>query len=306
MMMYTPVVFLIFNRPDTTERVFAEIAKAKPSKLCVIADGPRVDRPEEAEKCAAVRAIIERVDWECEVLKNYSDVNLGCGRRVATGISWVFEHVEEAIILEDDCLPHPTFFRFCEELLDRYRDDERVMHIAGNSFQFGRTPTPFSYFFSRHFPSWGWASWRRAWKHFDLELKLWPMFRHTPWLLDILEDQRVIEHWQRLYDLAYADVENVNTWDFQWTFSGWVQNGLSILPSVTLVSNIGFSDDATHTKSRMDTRANLPTGEMIFPLRHPPYVLRDRKADQIFIEHVVAPAIETSIERVSVIAMDAK
>ncbi len=156
----TPVALIIFNRPDTTERVFAEIAKARPPKLFIIADGPREDRPGEAERCASARAIVDRVDWNCEVQKNYSDVNLGCGARPATGISWVFDQVEEAIILEDDCIAHPTFFRFCDELLEKYRDDERIMHIAGNNFQFGNQRTSFSYFFSHHNICWGWASWR--------------------------------------------------------------------------------------------------------------------------------------------------
>jgi hypothetical protein len=134
----TTVAFFIFNRPYTTEKVFAEIAKAKPPKLLVVADGPHPDRPGEVDACATVRAIINHVDWKCEVLTNYSDVNLGCRRRVASGLNWVFDQVEEAIILEDDCLPHPSFFRFCEELLEIYRHDERVMHIAGSNFQFGR------------------------------------------------------------------------------------------------------------------------------------------------------------------------
>jgi hypothetical protein len=287
--MQTPVALIIFNRPHTTERVFAEIAKAKPPKLFVIADGPRSDWPGEAEKCVATRAIIERVDWECEVFKNYSDVNLGCGRRPATGISWVFEQVEEAIILEDDCVPHPTFFRFCEELLERYRDDKRMMHISGNNFQFGRRRTPFSYFLSCHNICWGWASWRRAWQHFDMGVKLWPALRDTSWLLDIVGDTRAVQYWQKVFDQAYVSRGNVNYWDYQWTLTCWAQNGLSILPNTTLVSNIGFGEGATHTKSSRDKRSNLPTTEMSFPLRHPPYVARNREADQFFIEQIVLP-----------------
>jgi len=172
-MLRTPVVLIIFNRPPTTERVFAEIAKARPQKLFVVADGPRPERSGEAEKCAAARAVIDRVDWECEVLRNYAEVNLGCRQRPPTGISWVFEQVAEAIILKDDCVPHPTFFRFCEELLEKYREDERVMHISGSNFQPGYTRGPFSYYFSRFNPIWGWASWRRAWQHYDLNMKLW-------------------------------------------------------------------------------------------------------------------------------------
>jgi hypothetical protein len=158
----TPIAFFIFNRPDTTARVFEAIRQAQPSKLLVVADGPRSTRPGEAEKCAATRAIIDQVDWECEVLTNYSDVNLGCRHRVSSGLDWVFEQVEEAIILEDDCLPHPTFFRFCEELLEWYRHDHRIVAISGDNFQNGHQSGEFSYYFSRYVHIWGWATWRRG------------------------------------------------------------------------------------------------------------------------------------------------
>jgi hypothetical protein len=178
----TPVAFLVFNCPDTTIRVFEEIRCARPPKLLVVADGPRADRPGEADKCQAVRAVIETVDWPCEVLKNYSDVNLGCKIRVSSGLDWVFEQVEEAIILEGDCLPHPTFFRFCEELLETYRDDERIGMISGDNFQFGRKRGDASYYFSRYNHIWGWASWRRAWQHYDRNMAIWPKFRDDHWL----------------------------------------------------------------------------------------------------------------------------
>jgi len=288
-MLETPVVLMIFNRPDTTERVFTEIAKAKPRVLLVVADGPRAGRADEAGRCAAAREVVDRVDWKCDVLTNYSDVNLGCGRRVATGLSWVFEHVDAAIILEDDCVPDPTFFTFCTELLEKYRDDERVMHVGGSGFQFGRTQRRFSYFFARNYPSWGWATWRRAWRHYDLEIRLWPELRDTDWLLDITDDARVIDHWRAMFDRAYAVVDHVNTWDFQWTFACWVQNGLSVLPHGTLVSNIGFREDATHTRGASDPIANLQTVPMSFPLYHPPCVLRDREADRAFVDNVLVP-----------------
>ncbi len=151
----TPVAFLVFNRPDLTARVFAEIAKVRPKKLLVVADGPRPKRPEDSEKCAAVRSIIDQADWDCEVLKNYSDTNLGCRHRVSSGLNWVFDTVDRAIILKDDVLPHPTFFRFCDELLDRYADDERVGAICGCNFQDGMKRGPCSYYFSRYNHVWG-------------------------------------------------------------------------------------------------------------------------------------------------------
>ena len=288
-MLDTPVALIVFNRPEMTERVFAEIARAQPRQLLVVADGPRPGRQGEAERCAATRSIVQRVDWKCDVSTNFSDVNLGCGRRVSSGISWVFEQVETAIILEDDCVPHPTFFRFCEEMLERYRDDERIMHVGANGFQLGQTRRPFSYFFSAHFPVWGWASWRRAWRHYDVTVPLWPKLRETAWLGDILNDEKLVEHWRRLFDLAHASIDNVNTWDFQWTFACWAQNGLSVLPHRTLVSNIGYGADATHTRTASDPLGNLSTAEMAFPLAHPPYMVRDSEADRVFVDHVIRP-----------------
>jgi hypothetical protein len=287
MRVLTPIAFIVFNRPSKAARVLAEIAKVKPRQLFVIADGPRANYPDDIEKCSAVRKLIDHVDWECEVLKNYSDVNLGCGLRPATGIRWVFEHVEEAIILEDDCVPHPTFFRFCEELLEKYHNDWRVMMIGG--FNIYEHRSPYSYSFSR-IPvcAGGWATWRRAWQYWDGQMKLWPILRDTSWLLDILGDSRVVEYWQNILNQAYSDSSTVDYWDYQWAFACWAQSGLSILPTtVNLLSNIGFDEDATHTKSVNDRRANLPTAEIIFPLQHPPYMVRDREADQVCIERLL-------------------
>lgn len=183
----TPVAFIIFNRPDTTERVFAEIAKAKPQKLLVVGDGARANRNVEVAKVAACRAIIERVDWPCEVLTNFSEINLGCKVRVSSGLDWVFEQVEEAIILEDDCLPDPTFFRFCQEMLARYRDDQRIGMISGDNLQFGRRQNDESYYFTKYVHIWGWATWRDRWRDsYDVNLKKWPSIRDQGRILDIV------------------------------------------------------------------------------------------------------------------------
>jgi hypothetical protein len=287
--MHTPVAFIIFNRPDLTERVFAEIARARPEKLLVIADGPRPGCEGEEAKCAATRAIVERIDWPCEVLKNYSNVNLGCGHRPATGLRWVFELVEEAIILEDDCVPHPTFFRFCEELLDRYRDDERVMHISGDNFTSSEKRNAFDYSFSYYTLSWGWATWRRAFQHYDPDIILWAILRKTPWLWEILVHKEAVDYWTRIFDKAHLDGDRAGYWDYQWLFACWAQRGLSILPGVNLISNIGYGAHATHTKSSGDPRGDLPTGEMMFPLKHPPCVIRQRDDDDIIFNRVVRP-----------------
>ncbi|RAM53010.1 MAG: glycosyltransferase family 2 protein [Hapalosiphonaceae cyanobacterium JJU2] len=279
----TPVAFIIFKRPDTTERVFEAIRQAKPAKLFVIADGPRNDRADEPEKCEATRAIIDRVDWECEVLKNYSDTNIGCAERLPSGLDWVFNQVEEAIILEDDCLPHPTFFQFCEALLEKYRYDQRIGTIIGQNVQLGRRRTEYSYYFSIYNRCWGWATWRRAWQNFDFDMKLWPEIQESRFLNDILVDPKSVKFWQQIFQDTYDS--RINTvWDYQWTFSCWLQNQLSIVPNHNLISNIGFGQNATHTKhtkgSFVKTYASMPTEPINFPLKHPPYIIRDLESDR--------------------------
>ena len=284
----TPVAFIIFNRPDTTKRVFAEIAKARPPKLLVIADGPRADRPDDAEKCAAARAIIDGVDWDCEVLTNYSDVNLGCKRRVSSGLDWVFDTVDEAIILEDDCLPHPTFFRFCEEMLEKYRDDERIAMISGDNFQFGRKRTEYSYYFSRYTHIWGWASWRRAWRNYDVDMKRWHEIRDSGWLEDLLGSKVSYLYWKYIFENVYNG--KIDTWDYQWIFSCWIQGELTVIPNVNLVSNIGFSLEAVHTTEK-NKFSEMKTESMLFPISHPSYMLRDSVADSITEKQVYSGKI---------------
>jgi GT2 family glycosyltransferase len=274
--MQTPVAFIIFNRPDSTSRVFEAIRQAKPPLLLVIADGARSSKPGEAEKCAATRAIIDRVDWDCEVRTNYADVNLGCGKRVSSGIDWVFQEVEEAIILEDDCLPHPSFFQFCEEMLAYYRDDSRIMAISGNNFQRGRKCSDDSYYFSRYNHVWGWASWRRAWKHYDFTMSEWPQVRDGNWLNSILDNRELSKYWTVEFEKVYRGA--IDTWDYQWTFACWIQNSLTILPQVNLISNIGFNADATHTNKDVPW-ASQSIYPIDSPLIHPSFMLRNTVAD---------------------------
>lgn len=278
-MMQTPVTFIIFKRPQTTEKVFEAIRQAKPTKLFVIADGPRTDREGEAEKCEATRAIIERVDWDCEVIKNYSDINLGCAKRVSSGLDWVFNNVEETIILEDDCIPHPTFFRFSQELLEKYRNDTRIATISAQNLQLGQKRTNYSYYFSRYNHCWGWASWRRAWQHYDLTIKLWKEVQAENLLHDILVDQKAVNSWQRIFQSVYDNPTGI-TWDYQWTFACWMQGSLSIIPNVNLISNVGVGVDATHFTSNQEfSFINMPMQAIEFPLKHPPFIVRHVEAD---------------------------
>jgi len=256
--------------------VFLEIAKTKPRTLLIVADGPRPNRVDDQEQCEAVRKIFEGVDWDCEVLTNYSKENLGCAVRISSGIDWVFNNVEEAIFLEDDCLPHPSFFKFCDEMLKIYRDDERIMTITGDNFQFGRKRWEYSYYFSRYVHVWGWASWRRAWKYYDLHMSYWPMISSQGWLYDILGDDREADFWTDVFNRAHLGQSG--TWDYQWVFACWLRSALSIVPNVNLISNIGFGKNATHTGGSSKA-ANMAIEEIGFPLAHPPIFIRDSRAD---------------------------
>ena len=272
----TPVCFIIFNRPDVTQRVFEKIREAKPPKLLVIADGARANKIGEQEKCLAARAIIHQVDWKCEVLTNYSDVNLGCRKRIYTGLDWVFSQVEEAIILEDDCLPDPSFFRFCEELLEEYRHNTKIMLVSGQNLQFGQKRRNYSYYFSRYNHCWGWATWKRAWQYYDDTMELWPLVKNENWLFDILQDEQAFRYWSATFQGMY---EGFDTWDYPWLFACYINQGLSVLPNINLVSNIGFGKEGTHATDTNSILANIPVEEMQFPLKHPPFIVRDTQAD---------------------------
>ncbi|MFK0733810.1 MAG: glycosyltransferase family 2 protein [Gloeotrichia echinulata GP01] len=277
----TPIGFFIFNRPDLTAQVFEAIRQTKPHKLLVVADGPRF--PEEEEKCLKTREVIKSVDWDCEVLTNFSEINLGCKYRVYSGLDWVFSQVEEAIILEDDCLPTPSFFYFCQTLLQRYRDDERVMHISGNNFQFGQSRTPYSYYFSKYNHIWGWASWKRAWQHYDVEMKTWEEFKVLEIINFIHTDPYEQRYWGNIFDQVHAGL--IDTWDYQWTYTCWSQGGLSILPNVNLVSNIGFRSDATHTTTANSKFSTMSTAD-IWEIKHPPFIISHQKTDAYTFDNV--------------------
>jgi len=273
----TPILFLVFNRPDTTKRVFEAISKSRPKQLFVAGDGPRADKAGDGEKCEKVRQIATNVDWDCEVKTLFRDKNLGCGVAVDSGIDWFFENVEEGIILEDDCFPSQSFFLFCQELLEKYRGDKRVMMISGDNFQFGKRRTNYSYYFSRYTHCWGWASWRRAWRYYDRDMGNWPFIRDNGYLYDILQDKRAVKYWERIFETVYHG--RIDIWSYQWAFSCWIQNGLTVLPNVNLVSNIGFDGDATHTTGKDNANFKIPVFNLSFPLKHPNWMIKDKRAD---------------------------
>ena len=277
----TPVVLLIFNRPDFAEVVFRAIAQARPKRLFVFADGPRT--PEEVALCAETRAVI-KVDWPCDLAMDVSDVNLGCRERSTSAFDRVFAETESAILLDDDCVPDPTFFRFCEEMLDRYRDDERVMSITGANY-LGRWKGGWrspSYHFSYFGSPWGWASWRRAWEHFDNTMQAWKHPTTKPWLREVLGNDEMYQFQARRFDLVSGDR---HSWDVAWLFTKILDAGLTIVPAVNLIRNIGClggnSLPATHAV------ANMPTSPMAFPLRHPTAVAVDPAYDLRHVRRIV-------------------
>lgn len=273
----TPIVFLIFRRPDTTQRVFERIAQAKPKQLFVVADGPRT--PEEAQKCQEARAIINQVNWDCEVYTHYADQNMGLRMRISSGLNWVFEQVEQAIILEDDCLPHPTFFRYCEELLEKYKDYERVMHISGDNFGYQRpTGVVDSYYFSMFAHVWGWATWRRAWAKYDVDITSWgdSAFRETV-LSRFPKNHRA--YWRYMWNLTYHGQKK--TWDYQWAYTCIAHEGLCAMPYENQITNIGMGAEGTNTKNSESSLANLYTSDIYFPLEHPTHMIHNSDADAL-------------------------
>jgi len=221
------------------------------------------------------------------VITHYADTNMGCKLRVSSGISWIFEQVEEAIILEDDCLPDPTFFRYCQEMLERYRDNERVGMVSGGNLQFGQTRGQGSYYFSKYTHIWGWASWRRAWKHYDRDIVLWPSFRDQGLLEQLFETDGERTYWRNSFQWVHEG--SLDTWDVSWTFTALTQGLLQVVPNVNLISNIGFGPNATHTHV-VGVHANLPTEPILFPLQHPLFVLPDIAADRYIADDQLAPS----------------
>lgn len=277
-----PVLFIVFNRPELTRRVFQSLRASKPQKLFIAADGPRDSYQNDPFLCEQTREVVRLIDWDCELQCLFRDINLGCKIAVSSAISWFFEHVDAGIILEDDCLPDVSFYKYCYELLNRFSNDQRIMMISGDNFQ--KNPrNEYSYYFSKYPNIWGWATWKRAWKNYDVNISLWNDIEVQRVILDNFSSLPVKRFWFEIFNLIIKN--QLDTWDYQWAFSCFINNGLSINPSENLVSNIGFSSNATHSNSH-DGLSNFQCSEMNFPLHHPKVVLPDRVNDE-FLENMV-------------------
>lgn len=286
-----PVLLMVFNRPHETRKVFNIIRTVEPKFLYIAADGPRRGGEQDKAMVQSVRDIIAQVDWDCEVQTLLRNENLGCRVAVSSAIDWFFKHEEAGIILEDDCLPNLDFFPYCEELLRRYRQDDRVMMISGTTFYNGQGVIPYSYYFSRYHHIWGWATWRRAWKYYNGCMQRWPDVRDSGEFQQMILNNTYSEKlkraqflcWRKLFDKVYSD--ETLPWDALWIFACWLNNGLTVVPVRNMVSNIGFGDAATHTCFGGSEVSCLKTYKMRFPLKHPPVYFQNRRAD-ILIQRV--------------------
>lgn len=277
----TPVLLLLFNRPKRTEKLISALRIVKPSKIYVVADGPRENRPLDKVKCAEVKSQIELIDWSCEIKKLYRNENLGCAQSVSTGINWFFDQEKEGIILEDDCFPNKSFFMFCEYHLNKYRNNDAIMHISGNNFQFGHQRSSGSYYFSRHTYVWGWATWRRAWKFFDLKIK--------PKTYEKIKNKKGFNTLPQNL-IKYSMRQLIDSWAVPWLVSIFKQGGLSIVPEKNLVMNTGFSE-GTHMKDgapyyyKYINHGSIKKIKDPSPLKIKPNVEADRYANKILYSY---------------------
>jgi len=279
-----PVIFIIFNRPDTTRIVFEAIKQIKPKKVYVIADGPRSNNPDDITLCAKTREIVEKIDWDCEKFFNFSDNNLGCGVRISSGITWVFERESQAIILEDDCVPCNAFFWYCKEMLERYKDDTRIWAISGNQYNEEAVTTPHSYFFSKYVHIWGWATWKRCWQESDIKMEKYPLLLQQNLLTSLFGTKEEALYFDKIFEIYFnkGKSEKFDTWDFQFFFASVINSHICVVPTKNLVKNIGYIGTHAEMKNRFHDR---PVDENYKIISHPDFVLCDVNYDAYHFKH---------------------
>jgi hypothetical protein len=289
-MLKQAILFLIFNRYDTAIKVFAKIKEAKPYRLYIASDGARTGITEEKALVEKVRSyILENIDWECKVSTLFRNTNMGCKYAVSSAIDWFFENEEQGIILEDDCVPSQSFFEYCHLLLEKYKCHENVMQINGY------LPFPFktsnSYIFSKYGTIWGWASWKRAWKHYDVEMKAWSNMRNDKNFDYFYQNEKEKEWRMKIFD-KIANNE-IDTWDYQWAFAKLYHKGISIFPNCNLIENIGFDQFATHTRKKPKKLANMH--ELELPLKHPDEIKINPAFDEIYLKSILSKSLFSNL-----------
>jgi hypothetical protein len=284
----TPLLFLIFNRPETTATVFDKIKQQKPSKLYIAADGARNNNSKDIENCRLTRKlVIEGIDWDCDVKTLFRDNNAGCGKAVSEAINWFFSNEEYGIILEDDTVPDSSFFTFCTEMLIKYRHDDKVMHISGCYFLKDIAPKAIrSYYFTKHIHVWGWATWKRAWTNYDYDMQEWP----TPKKSLKQYFGNYAGFWKSIFESAYS--KGIDTWDYQWMFAIFKNKGIAINPTTNLIMNIGFNSDATHTSDK-DSIYTTVKVEPLLKINHPDIVKIDMAKDELYYKTYLNVNVES-------------
>lgn len=288
----TPILFIIFNKEIATKIVFSTIQRIQPKKLFIAADGPRSEIPGESEKCASVRKmVLDSINWDCEVQTLFRDANIGCGRGPSEAISWFFNHVNEGIILEDDCYPNESFFKFCADNLEKYRYNDRISIVSGNNFQQRQPMTINSDYYYSVFPSSnGWATWRRTWEGYDYFIKKWSTMKKDDLLQFLFIEKKYQLWWKERFDIIFKEQPD-DMWDFQFHFHCMARKQLAIIPKANLVSNIGYGPDATHSVDPNNYFANVPLIDLDFPLKHPGSISRNYEAD-LFIQQKLFGEVE--------------
>lgn len=291
----TPVLMVIFNRPETTLKVFEQIKIAKPSQLFIFADAPRANVVTDLKGCSDARKIVEEIDWQCDVHLNFQEENIGCDLAVPSAINWFFEHVDSGIILEDDCVANQSFFFFCQELLEHYKEDTRIMHISGNNFLDGDTIGDASYYFSKEPLIWGWATWKRAWNHYHQEMDDFMEFDNNNEIKNIYNDFMIQKgrmfHFKKIYRAKPI------AWDFRWLYSVYIQNGLCITPNVNLITNVGFCENSLHSANPKDRYANMQNFS-IDKIVHPRFFIPNTRADVYTLKNHLRYGIKGIIEKI--------
>lgn len=281
-MLKQAILFLIFNRFDTSTLVFEKIRQAKPYRLYIASDGPRNEICEEALIVDKIRSyILNSIDWDCKVFTLFRDKNLGCKYAVSSAIDWFFDNEEQGIILEDDCVPDVSFFEFCDQLLEKYKNFENIMQI--NAYNPVKIKTDYSYVFSKYGTIWGWASWKRAWKQYDVEMKAWQNVKNNPIFNYFYQNEQEKKWRMEVFDKITNN--QINTWDYQWAFAKLYHKGISIFPNCNLIENIGFDHFATHTKKKPKRLPGI--GKIEFPLKHPEQISINLDYDKLYLNSII-------------------
>lgn len=277
-----PILLILWRRPEATRKLIKVLKSIKPRNLYIACDGARDGNSIEIQKVKKTREIVKKeINWNADLNTFFSEKNFGCKYGVSNAINWFFENVEEGIILEDDCIPHIDFFEFCEVLLEKYRHDKRIFCISGAN-QINQNIGDGSYFFSRYNHCWGWASWRRCWIQYDVEMSLWPKYKKSELIKSNFFSKKEQNFWTKTFDNFYFQ-GYPESWDYQWFFTSLIHGGMTAIPNKNLIENIGFDEDATHTfigdANNFIERSHR--NNKIFPIIHPDYIVTNKKADEI-------------------------